>query len=162
MLITTVSARMHLFCISRIQQVIWVLDFSSHLLFNELSDSVCNWLRDKFQTMFTFFFFGVKETLVLIKMSIYLLNLWHFPAEVLLRLRKTIRLCTCLHFSFALQGYVPGIAIELLAQSFFRLCIVVARLIAIVLFPSFCLSSRHHRQLLCKNAIFEIIVCCLG
>ena len=154
-----VISAIHLFLVARIEQVVRVLNLLSLLFLDELSDGVGYWLRHKLQSMLALLLVSVVKPLILIEMSIDLLDLGHLPTKMLLCLRQSVRLVSCMHFSIAFQGNFPSFAIELLTHSFLSFCIVIALLIAIVLFPSFCLSRRHHRQLRSKDAIFVIFMC---
>ena len=101
---------------------------------------------------------GVVEALIFIEMSIDLLNLRHFPAEMLLRLRKSIVSLPGLHLGISLQRNLPSVTIELFALPLLGLGIVIFCFVAIVLLPSLRLCRRHDRRLLCENTTLVILV----
>ena len=99
----------------------------------------------------------IKESGTFPKISVNLLDLWHFPAIMLLCLWKAIWLSSCLDFGFTCKCYFPSIAIELLSESLTRLCIMVTLFVAVVFFPSLGLGRCEHLwRLLCKNTMSRI------
>ena len=79
-----VISAIHLFLVTRIEQVVRVLDLLSLLFLDELSDGVGYWLGHKLQSMLSLLFVSVVKSLILIEMSINLLDLGHFPTKMLL------------------------------------------------------------------------------
>ena len=143
--------------IAWIEQIVRIPYLCRHLLIKKFLDSISNWLWHKFEAVLTFILVCIKESGTFPKISVNLLDLWNFPAIMLLCLRKAIWLSSCLDFCFTCQCYFPSIAIKLLSESLTRLRIMVTLFVAVIFFPSFSLGRCEHLwRLLCKNTMSRI------
>ena len=86
----------------------------------------------------------IVEPLVLVEIPIDLLDLWHFPAVMLLSLSKAVVLRASKYFGLAAGGELVACIVELLPQLLPDLLVVIPWLVAVEFLPSLGLGRGQH------------------